>query len=66
MDARDKKVLYLIQHKYGGSVKSVSNAHAFKYKVRNRAGLVALINDVNGAVHTKRLLHNFSLYVLKR
>lgn len=50
MDARDKKVLYLIQHKYGGSVKQISNAHAFKYKLRNRAGLIALINDVNGFI----------------
>lgn len=50
MDARDKKVLYLIQHKYGGSVKQISNAHAFKYKLRNRAGLIALINDVNGLI----------------
>lgn len=50
MDARDKKVLYLIQHKYGGSVKQISNANAFKYKLRNRAGLIALINDVNGLI----------------
>ena len=35
MDARDKKVLYIIQHKYGGSVKQISNANAFKYKLRN-------------------------------
>ena len=45
MDARDKKVLYLIQQRYGGSVKQVSNAYAFKYKLRNRAGLIAIIND---------------------
>ena len=32
MDARDKKVLYLIQHRYGGTVKQISNALAFKYK----------------------------------
>jgi hypothetical protein len=50
MDARDKKVLYLIQHRYGGSVKQVSKAYAFKYKLRNRAGLIALINDVNGFI----------------
>ena len=50
MDARDKKVLYLIQHKYGGSVKQMSNAYAFKYKLRNRTGLIALINDVNGLI----------------
>jgi len=28
MDARDKKVLYLIQHRYGGTVKQISNALA--------------------------------------
>lgn len=50
MDARDKKVLYLIQHRYGGSVKQISNAYAFKYKLRNRTGLIALINDVNGLI----------------
>ena len=50
MDARNKKVLYLIQHMYGGRVKQVSNALAFKYKLRNRAGLIALISDVNGLI----------------
>ena len=43
MDTRDKKVLYLIQHKYGGSVKQISNGYAFKYKLRNRTGLIELI-----------------------
>ena len=45
-----KKVLYLIQHKYGGSIKQVSNANAFKYKLRNKIGLIALINDINGLI----------------
>jgi len=31
-------------------VKQISNAHAFKYKLRNRAGLIALINHVNGLI----------------
>jgi hypothetical protein len=48
MDARDKKALYLIKHRYGGAVKQISNANAFKYKLRHRAGLILLINDVNG------------------
>ena len=57
MDARDKKVLYLIQHRYGGTVKQISNALAFKYKLRNREGLIALINDVNGLIRNpSRLL----------
>jgi len=64
MDARDKKVLYLVQHMYGGSVKKISNALAFKYKLRNRAGLIALINDVNGLIRNPtRLLQMNKLCV---
>lgn len=64
MDARDKKVLYLIQHMYGGRVKQVSNAFAFKYKLRNRTGLIALINDVNGLIRNPaRLLQMNKLCV---
>ena len=64
MDARDKKVLYLIQHRYGGSVKQISNAYAFKYKLRNRTGLIALINDVNGFIRNPtRLLQMNKLCV---
>ena len=64
MDARDKKVLYLIQHMYGGTVKQISNALAFKYKLRNRAGLIALINDVNGLIRNPaRLLQMNKLCV---
>lgn len=64
MDARDKKVLYLVQHMYGGSVKQMSKALAFKYKLRNRAGLIALINDVNGLIRNpSRLLQMNKLCV---
>ena len=50
MDARDKKALYEIKHKYGGGIKQISNANAYKYKLRHRAGLISLINDVNGLI----------------
>lgn len=64
MDTRDKKVLYLVQHMYGGSVKQISNALAFKYKLRNRAGLIALIKDVNGLIRNPtRLLQMNKLCV---
>ena len=64
MDARDKKVLYIIQQKYGGSVKQVSNASAFKYKLRNRSGLIAIINDINGFIRNPaRLLQMNKLCV---
>ena len=48
MDARDKNALYEIKHKYGGIIKQVSNASAFRYKLRHRKGLILLINDLNG------------------
>ena len=50
MDAHDKKALDLILHKYGGSIKSVSGAKAYKYKLRNKKGLLHLINDINGLI----------------
>jgi hypothetical protein len=50
MDVRDKKALYEVKHKYGGSIKPVSGAKALKYKLRNKKGLVYLINDINGLV----------------
>ena len=50
MDVRDKKALYEIKHKYGGSIKEVSGAKALKYKLRNKKGLICLINDINGLV----------------
>jgi hypothetical protein len=50
MDARDKKVLEIIRHNYGGSIKQISNANAFRYKLRHKKGLILLINDVNGNI----------------
>ena len=50
MDVRDKKALYLVLHKYGGSLKAVSGAKALKYKLRNKKALRHLINDVNGLI----------------
>lgn len=41
MDARDKKSI--IWNKYGGAIKQVSNANAYKYKLRHRAGLILLM-----------------------
>lgn len=48
MDARDKKALYIIKQKYGGSIKAISNANALRYKLRHKKGLISLINDING------------------
>jgi len=64
MDARDKKALYEIKHKYGGTLKQISNANAYKYKLRHRVGLISLINDVNGLIRNPiRLLQMNKLCV---
>jgi len=64
MDTRDVKALYEIKHKYGGNIKQVSNANAFKYKLRHRKGLILLINDINGLLRNPiRLLQMNKLCV---
>jgi hypothetical protein len=50
MDIRDKKALYEVKQKYGGTIKPVSNANALKYKLRHKNGLIALINAMNGLI----------------
>ena len=50
MDARYKKALYLIKHRYGGRINQVSDAHAFKYKLIHKVGLILLINEINGFI----------------
>lgn len=50
MDARDVKALNEIKQKYGGTIKSISNANAVRYKLRHKKGLISLINNVNGLI----------------
>lgn len=50
MDLRDKKALYEIKHKLGGSIRSIANANALRYQLRNKKGLILLINSVNGLI----------------
>lgn len=50
MDIRDKKALYDIKHKFGGSINKIANANALRYNLSNKKGLVHLINAVNGSI----------------
>ena len=60
----DKKVLTEIKKKYGGSIKSISNACALRYKLTNKKGLISLISDVNGLLRNPtRLLQMNKLCV---
>ena len=45
---RDKKMLYLIKQKFGGSVKLYSGDNYLRYRLHHKKGLVYLIDKING------------------
>ena len=47
---RDKRCLYLIKQKYGGSVKLHAGDNYLRYRLHHKAGLIGLINGVNGLI----------------
>ena len=47
---KDKSILYIIKHKYGGSIKSISGSNSFKYKLHHKKGLISLVLDINGLI----------------
>lgn len=64
MDIRDKKALDEIKQKFGGSIKTVANANALRYKLRHKKGLISLINNINGNIRNPiRLLQMNKLCV---
>jgi len=50
MDIKDKKALYSLKHKYGGSVKIMANSNSLKYKLLNPIQLTNLIHGINGHI----------------
>lgn len=50
MDIRDKKALYDIKHKLGGSIRRISNGNALKYELIHQKGLIDLLKGVNGLI----------------
>ena len=47
---RDKRYLYLIKQKYGGAVKLRAGYNHLRYRLHHKAGLLNLINGVNGLI----------------
>lgn len=45
---RDKKCLYLIKQKFGGSVKLYSGDNYLKYRLHHKEGLLKIIEKING------------------
>lgn len=50
MDLRDKKALYEIKQKLGGSIHTIANANALRYQLSHKKGLIILLNGVNGLI----------------
>ena len=67
MDIRDKKALFDIRHKFGGSIRTIARANALKYQISHKKGLIALLEAVNGLIRNpSRLLQMNKLCVKYR
>lgn len=55
----DSKMLYLIQNKFGGSVKLRSGVKAIRYRLSNKPGMINLINAVNGNIRNSKRIVQF-------
>ena len=49
MEIRDKRCLYMIKDKFGGSIKLFRN-NCLRYRLHHKTGLLNLINAVNGLI----------------
>ena len=55
--SKDESLLLLIKQHYGGSVKRRAGLNQVRYRLHNKAGMILLLNDVNGFVrHPIRML----------
>jgi len=65
MDIRDKKVLYIIKHIFGGSIYTIANANALRYQLSGKKGLMHLINCVNGNIRNPTRMLQLNKLCLK-
>ena len=65
MDIRDKDALHQILHKFGGSIRPISNANALRYNLSNRKGLIKLIKAVNGEIRNPTRLLQMNKLCIK-
>ena len=53
----DERMLRIVQNKLGGAIKPRSGVQAIRWRLHNRAGMIDLVNRVNGYIrHSKRLV----------
>ena len=51
LHVKNKRPLYLIKRKYGGSIKFIGSYNSLKYRLHDKKGLLELIKDVNGLIY---------------
>lgn len=57
MDLRDEHALQIIKNVYGGTIILVTGERALRYRLRHKAGFLALVHDINGEIrNSKRLM----------
>lgn len=59
MELRDEACLYKLKHRYGGSVKATSHAKALRFRLHHKAGILAVINDLNGLLYNPVRIQQF-------
>ena len=60
MDVRDVYCLSRIKTHYGGSIKLRVGNNSIRYRLHHKAGLLILLNDVNGRLRNSNRLLQFS------
>lgn len=48
---KNKRLLYLIKRKYGGSIKFIGSYNSLRYRLHHKSGLLELIKNVNGLIY---------------
>ena len=59
IEVRDIACLIKFKNRYGGSIKSISNGNAFRYRLHHKQGLIQFITDINGILYNPTRIEQF-------
>lgn len=48
-----------LENEYGGYIKGITNVNAVRYRLHNRAGLMVLVQDLNGLLNNPKRISQF-------
>ena len=60
IEIRDIACLSKIKNRYGGSIKSISNGNAFRYRLHHKEGIIKFICDINGIFYNPTRIIQFN------